>query len=55
MTVRIKKGESKKSIENKLRKLSKSKSKGFPARLFTGKIKIEGDAVAIQRKLRDEW
>lgn len=55
MTVKIKKGESKKSIETKLKKLSKSKSKGFPAHLFTGKIKIDEDPVALQRKLRDEW
>ena len=54
MTVKIKKGELKKSIETKLRKLNSPK-KGFPAHLFTGKIKFEGDPVQFQRKLRDEW
>lgn len=55
MTVKIKKGESKKSIESKLSKLAKTKRKGFPAHLFTGKIKIEGDALEIQKKMRKEW
>jgi hypothetical protein len=53
MVVVIKKGESKKSIQSKLRKLKSGK--GFPASKFTGKVKIKEDAVAIQRKLRDEW
>jgi hypothetical protein len=54
MVIVIKKGESKKSIQNKLKKLTKGK-KGFPASKFTGKVKIHGDPVAIQRRLRDEW
>ena len=29
--------------------------KGFPAKKFCGKIRKRGDAVAIQRKMRDEW
>jgi hypothetical protein len=53
MVIVIKKGESKKSIQNKLRKLKGGK--GFPASKFTGKIKIDEDPVAIQRRLRDEW
>jgi hypothetical protein len=52
MTIRIKKGSSKKTIQ---KQLSKAKSKGFPASKFTGKIKIKMDALAIQKKLRDEW
>ncbi len=56
MTIIIKKGESKKSMEAKLRKLNaRKKKKGFPAHRFTGKMKIAGDPVQIQRKLRDEW
>jgi hypothetical protein len=55
MTIKIKKGESKKSIDRKLSRLKAAKTKGFPANLFTGKIKFEGDPVAIQRKMRDEW
>jgi hypothetical protein len=53
MVVVIKKGESKKSIQSKLQKLKSGK--GFPASKFTGKVKFKGDAVDIQRKLRDEW
>ncbi len=53
MVVIIKKGDSKKLIQNKLRKLKGGK--GFPASKFTEKIKIDEDAVAIQRRLRDEW
>ncbi len=52
--VKIKKGESKRSMESKLRKLSQKKQ-GFPAHLFTGKVKFEGNPVEIQRSLRDEW
>jgi hypothetical protein len=55
MVVKIKKGESKSSIESKLKRLRKSSKKGFPAHLFTGKVKFAGDPVEIQRKLRDEW
>jgi hypothetical protein len=38
----------------------KSKEKGgsikpFPAKKFAGKIKSFGDALAYQKKLRDEW
>ncbi len=54
MVVTIKKGESKKSIQKKLEKL-KSTKKTFPAHLFTGKMKIDKDPLAIQKRLRDEW
>ncbi|MBN8652126.1 MAG: hypothetical protein J0L67_11895 [Cytophagales bacterium] len=53
--VKIKKGESKRSIESKLRKLNQKVKQGFPAHLFTGKIKFDGNPVEIQRNLRDEW
>ena len=55
MTITIKKGESKKSIQQKLARLKKPKTMGFPAHLFTGKVKFDGDPVEIQRKMRDEW
>lgn len=54
MVVVINKGESRKSIQNKLLKLRK-KERGFPASEFIGKIKIDEDAVKIQRRLRNEW
>lgn len=53
MVVVIKKGDSKKLIQRKLKKLKSGK--GFPASKFTGKVNIEEDAVLIQRRLRDEW
>jgi hypothetical protein len=52
MAIKIKKGSSKKTIQ---KKLSRAKGKGFPAHKFTGKIKTKIDAVAIQKKLRNEW
>lgn len=29
--------------------------KGFKASEYCGKVKVKEDAVAVQRKLRDEW
>lgn len=69
MVITIKKGDSKAAIKRKLSRLPKKKAKrpsnrkladkkkstGFPAHLFTGKVKFEGDPVEIQRKMRDEW
>ncbi len=54
MVVRIKKGESKASIDRKLKKLYAGK-KGFPAYKYLGKIKIEEGPMEIQKRLRDEW
>jgi hypothetical protein len=50
----IKKGDSKATIERKLKKFTK-REKGFPAFKFLGKVKFEGDPVEIQRKMRNEW
>ena len=52
MAIPIKKGSSKQTIK---KQLSKAKGKGFPAHKFTGKIKTKEDAIAVQKKLRDEW
>lgn len=52
MAIRIKRGSSKKAIQ---KQLSKTKSKGFPAYKFTGKIKTKEDPIVIQKRLRDEW
>lgn len=49
----VKKGTSKKNIDNKLKKLQKKK--GFPASKYSGSIKIDRDALQIQKELRDEW
>ena len=53
MVVTIKKGDSKKTIERKLKSLPEKK--GFQAYKYLGKVKFEGDPVEIQRKMRDEW
>ena len=37
------------------RKKAKGKGKGFDAHRFCGAIKWDGNAVEIQRKMRDEW
>lgn len=43
----------------KLRELLRSKKhysvKGFDAERFNGILKLKGDPVKVQRKLRDEW
>lgn len=52
MVITIKKSDSKKTIERKLRGL---RSKGFQAHKYLGKVKIEGDGLAIQKQLRDGW
>ncbi len=54
MTIVIRKGESKKSIQAKMKKL-KSQKKGFPAYKYLGKMKIDEDPLMIQKRLRDEW
>lgn len=56
MTLVIKKGASPKEIEAITLKLSKGKKKkGFNAYKHCGVIKLKTDALAIQKKLRDEW
>ena len=52
----IKKGASKKEIEAVEKKLFKGARRGgFDAKKFNGILKIKGDALEIQKKLRDEW
>ena len=55
MRIVIKEGDSKSSIEKKMRKLVTGKKKGFPAFQFLGKVKIDEDPLLIQKRLRDEW
>jgi len=42
-------------IEKIKKKLWKGKEVGFNARKLNGVLKIKGDALTIQKKLRDEW
>lgn len=55
MVLVIKKGAGKKEIEAVEKKLSNSKTRGFDSRKHNGVLKIKGDALKIQKKLRDEW
>lgn len=54
MIITIKKGATKEEVEKQLAKL-KPKKKKVGLREYFGKFPIEGDAIEIQRKLRDEW
>ncbi len=54
MVITIKEGESKTSIDRKLKKLYAGK-KGFQAYKYLGKIKIDEEPMEIQKRLRDEW
>lgn len=53
MVVVIKKGSSKKNMEEVLKKLRKRR--GFPAHKLCGTVKFSEDALIIQKRLRDEW
>ncbi len=56
MVLVLKKGASKKEIEAINEKLAKNhKKKRFDAYKHCGVIKLQEDALAIQKRLRDEW
>jgi len=57
MTIEIKKPITKAKLEKAHRTIQSSKKtkKGFNPDQFLGKVKWDGDAVAIQRLMRDEW
>jgi len=59
MLIKIKQPVTKKKLEAALKRLAvarkKRKVKGFDAKKFSGIIKWQGDAVALQRSWRDEW
>ena len=55
MVTVIKKGANKKVIAERLESLGKKPKKGFTAHQFCGMLPLEEDALAIQRRLRDEW
>ena len=54
MVLIINKTIKKKDLEKRIVKDIKPK-KLFKASEFCGKVKVKGDAVKIQRRLRDEW
>ena len=54
----ITKEDTPETIQQKMQDWNKAESKnqkGFPARKYTGKIKLFGDGLAYQRKMRNEW
>ena len=57
MTIVIKKPITKAKLEKAHLAIQgkKIKKKGFNPDEFLGKIKWEGDGLAIQKKMRDEW
>ncbi len=55
MVVVLKKGAGKKEIEAIEKKMLKGEQRGFDADKYNGVLKIKGDALEIQKKLRDEW
>ena len=56
MVTVIKKSTNKKAIKKILKNVKPPKpQKLFKASEFCGKIKYEEDALAIQKRLRDEW
>jgi hypothetical protein len=52
MVITIKKSDSKKVIEKKLRNLQ---PKGFDPYKYLGKVKVDEDALVIQKRLRNGW
>jgi hypothetical protein len=55
MVLVLKKGAAKNEIEAIERKLLKGKKAGFNASKYNGVLKIKGNALEIQNKLRNEW
>lgn len=53
MVIVIKKSDSKKTIERKLRRLPKEK--GFDSYKYLGRVKINEDGLEIQKRLRNGW
>lgn len=54
MATVITKGSSKKEIQKKLNKISKSSSKSDLKKLC-GTLRLESDPLKLQKKWRDEW
>ena len=55
MVTVIKKGSNKKIIAERIKALSRKPKKAFNAQQFCGILPLEEDALAIQKRLRDEW
>ena len=55
MVVEVKKPITRKRIDEALKKASSRPKKGFQASKHYGKLDWPEDAVALQKRLRDEW
>lgn len=55
MSVAVKKKSPSSRMKTVLKKSRTKKTEGFDAKRFNGALKLKGDPVKIQRKLRDEW
>jgi hypothetical protein len=55
MSVVVKKKSPGKRIKRLLKKARTKRTEGFDAKRFNGALKLKGDPVKVQRKLRDEW
>jgi len=55
MVLVLKRGASKSAIAAIEKKLSKGKATGFNAKKYNGSLKLKGEALEIQKQLRDEW
>lgn len=54
MVVIVKKNTSRAKLRDLLKAKKRSRAKGFDAKRFNGALKLEGDPVKVQRKLRDD-
>jgi hypothetical protein len=56
MTTIIKRSTTRKQLAALLKaKRRKPKSKGVDVKSFVGKLKLEGDPLEIQKRMRDGW
>ncbi len=51
----IKRGASKRVLQNIFKELEEKGAKGIDTRKYCGKIKLKKDSLKLQKELRDEW
>jgi hypothetical protein len=56
MVTVIKKGASKRMIEQQLKKAAKKTArKGLDSKVYCGSVKFKEDGLVLQKRWRDEW
>jgi len=55
MVTTLKYGAKEDSLSRLLDRLNKSKGRGVNVKKYAGKLKINKDALSIQKELRNEW